>query len=83
MAVPALAVSDLFSIINSQSKETGNKELYKISDYVIAKDIDIPYGAVITTSQENIKKFHHPDLENAIKINKEYKDKKAQEKENK
>ena len=33
--------------------------------------------------QENIKKFHHPDLENAIKINKEYKDKKAQEKENK
>lgn len=65
------------------SKETGNKELYKINDYVIAKDIEIPYGTVITTSQDNIKKYHHSDLENAIKINKEYKDKKAQEKENK
>ena len=65
------------------SKETGNKELYKINDYVMAKDIEILYGAVITTSQDNIKKYHHSDLENAIKINKEYKDKKAQEKENK
>lgn len=65
------------------SKEIGNKELYKINDYVIAKDITIPYGAVITTSQDNIKKYNHPDLENAIKINKEYKDKEAQEKENK
>lgn len=64
------------------SKETGNKELYKINDYVIAKDITIPYGAVITTSQDNIEKYHHSDLENAIKINKEYKDKKAQEKAN-
>ena len=64
------------------SKETGNKELYKINDYVIAKDITIPYGAVITTSQDNIEKFHHDDLEKAIKINKEYKDKKAQEKAN-
>jgi hypothetical protein len=65
------------------SKETGNKELYKINDYVIAKDITIPYGAVITTSQDNIEKYYHNDLENAIKINKEYKDKKVQEKENK
>lgn len=65
------------------SKETGNKELYKINDYLIAKDIKIPYGAVITTSQDNIEKYYHSDLENAIKINKEYKDKKAQEKENK
>jgi hypothetical protein len=37
---------------------------------------------VITTSQDNIEKFHHDDLEKAIKINKEYKDKKAQEKAN-
>ena len=65
------------------SKETGNKELYKINDYLIAKDIKIPFGAVITTSQDNIEKYHHPNLENAIKINKEYKEKKAQEKENK
>ena len=65
------------------SKETGNKELYKINDYVIAKDIEISYGSVITTSQDNIEKYHHDDLENAIKINKEYKDKKAQKKENK
>ena len=39
------------------SKETGNKELYKINDYVISKDIEIPYGAVITTSQDNIEKI--------------------------
>ena len=65
------------------SKETGNKELYKINDYVIAKDITIPYGAVITTSQDNIEKYYHDDLKNAIKINKEYKDKKVQEKLNK
>lgn len=65
------------------SKETGNKELYIISNYTLAESITIPYGAVITTSQDNIEKYHHYDLENAIKINKEYKDKKAQEKENK
>lgn len=61
------------------SKETGNKELYKISNYTLAESITIPYGAVITTSQDNIKKYHHDDLEYAIKINKEYKDKKTQE----
>ncbi len=59
------------------SKETGNKELYIISNYTLAESIIIPYGAVITTSQDNIEKYHHDDLENAIKINKEYKDKKA------
>lgn len=63
------------------SKETGSrKELYKINNYIMAEDITIPYGAVITTSQDNIKKYNHPDLENAIKINKEYKDKEAQKK---
>lgn len=73
----------LFQAYNTSTK-TGSKELYKINDYVMAEDITIPYGAVITTtSQDNIKKFHHPDLENAIKINKEYKEKKAQKKENK
>jgi len=65
------------------SKETGNKELYKISNYTLAESITIPFGAVITTSQDNIEKYHNDDLEHAIKINKEYRNKKAQEKENK
>ena len=59
-----------------KSKINANKELYKINDYILAEDITIPFGAVITTSQDNIKKYNHPDLENAIKINKEYKDNK-------
>lgn len=62
------------------TKETNYKELYKINDYTLAKDITIPYGAIITSSQDNIKKYKHPDLENALKIHKEYKEKKAKEK---
>jgi len=57
------------------SKETGNKELYKISGYTMATDITIPHGAIIISSQDNIKKYNHPDLENAIRIHKEYKEK--------
>lgn len=62
------------------SKETGNKELYKISNYTLAESITIPCGAVITTSQDNIEKYNHEDLENAIKINKEYKEKRLKKK---
>lgn len=59
------------------TKETNYKELYKINDYTLAKDITIPYGVIIISSQDNIKKYNHPDLENAIKIHKEYKERKA------
>lgn len=59
------------------SNETKYKELYKINEYTLAKDITIPYGAIITSSQTNIKKYNHPDLENALKLHKEYKEKKA------
>ena len=64
----------------SSNKDTGNKELYKIKGYTMAKDITIPYGAIITTSQDSILKYNHPDKENAIKINKEYREKKGKEK---
>jgi len=59
------------------TKETNHKELYKINDYILAKDITIPYGAIIISSQDNIQKYNHHNLENAIKIHKEYKEKKA------
>ncbi|MCX6077334.1 MAG: hypothetical protein NTW78_10705 [Campylobacterales bacterium] len=62
----------------SSTIDIGSKELYKINNYTMAKDITIPYGAVITTtSQDSIEKYNHPDLDNAIKINKEYKESKA------
>ena len=59
------------------TKETGNKELYKIKNYTMAKDIIIPYGYIIISSQDSIKKYKHDDIENALKIHKEYKEKKA------
>ena len=58
------------------SSETKYKELYKINGYTPAKDITIPDGAVIISSQDSIKKYNHPDLENALKLHKEYKEKK-------
>ncbi|MCX6076356.1 MAG: hypothetical protein NTW78_05635 [Campylobacterales bacterium] len=62
------------------TKEINYKELYKINGYIMAKDIIIPYGAIIITSQDNIRKYNHPNVENAIKLNEEYKEKKAKEK---
>lgn len=56
------------------TKDTGNKELYKINGYKMAKDITVPYGAIIISSQDNIRKYNHPDLDNAIKIHKEHKE---------
>jgi hypothetical protein len=55
------------------TKDTGNKELYKINGYTLAKDIRIPYGAIVISSQDNLSKFNHDDLEHAIEINKKYK----------
>ena len=59
------------------SKDTNHKELYKINGYTLAKDITIPYGTIIVTSQVNIKKYNHSNLENAIKIHKEYQENKT------
>ena len=58
------------------SKETNNKELYKIIDYTMAKDITIPYGATIISSQENLRKYSCEDIDECIKRTKEYKEKK-------
>jgi hypothetical protein len=62
------------------TKETGNKELYKIIDYTMAHGITIPYGSIVISSQTNIMKYNHPDPEHAIQIHKEYKEKKAKAK---
>ena len=43
------------------TKETGNKELYKINNYKMAKDITIPTGAIQFSSQENITKYSFED----------------------
>lgn len=59
------------------SSETKYKELYKINGYTLAKDINISYGSIIISSQDNIKKYNHDDLENALELHKEYKEKKA------
>jgi len=68
------------------SKETKNKELYKIEGYKMAKDIIIPDGATIISSQENFKKYTHEnssDIDNCIKRTEEYRAEKAREKEQK
>lgn len=62
------------------SKEIGNKELYKIVGYKIAKNITIPHGAIIISSQDNIKKYNHDDINNDIKIHQEYQENKSKEK---
>lgn len=57
------------------SKETGNKELYKIDNYKLAKDIVIPSGSTIISSQTNLNRFSfedEQDIENCIKRTKEY-----------
>ena len=69
-------------------KETGGKELYKIDDYIQAKDINIPDGATVTTSQSEskIKEFtftSEDEEEKCIQRTKEYKDKNKKEKEQK
>jgi len=64
------------------SKEIGNKELYKINCYTIAKDITIPYGAVITSSQDNIRKYNLINSEEAIKLHKKYHEKNKKDSQN-
>jgi len=61
------------------SKETGNKELYKIKNYKLASNISIPKGATIISSQDNIKKFtfeDDSDIDPCIKRTEEYRRKK-------
>jgi hypothetical protein len=66
------------------SKETGNKELYKIKDYKLASDIIIPNEATILSSQENITKFtfeNNEDIDRCIERTKKYRAEKVKEKE--
>jgi hypothetical protein len=42
----------------------------------MADEITIPRGAIVTSSQDNIRKFNHEDLEYTVKTNKEYKEQK-------
>jgi len=62
------------------SKETKNKELYKINGYVVAKDITIPNGATVITSQSNIGKYTLENPDEAIELHKEYHENKQKDK---
>lgn len=62
------------------SKETDNKELYKINNYTMAKDITIPNGATVISSQDNIRKYNLGNPEEAIKLHKEYHENKQKDK---
>lgn len=67
-------------------KETSNKELYKITNYKMAKDIIITSGATVISSQDNLQRFAYEDaqdIDNCIKRTKEYRAKKTKEKEQK
>jgi len=64
------------------SKETKNKELYKIADYKMPKDIIIPSGATIISSQQNLTKYgyeNREDIKNCKKRTEEYRAKKNRE----
>ena len=77
---------DVLFSVPSGGKETGNKDLYKITDYKLAEDIKIPDGATVISSQEKLDKFtftSKSEEEKCIQRTKEYKDKKKKEKEQK
>ncbi len=62
-------------------EDTGRKELYKINNYVLAKEIVITDGATIISSQEALKKFafeNDKDIDKCIQRTKEYKVKKEE-----
>ena len=68
------------------SKETGNKELYKINDYTMAKDITIPSGATIISSQTSYQKYtfeDEEDMSSCIERTEEYRNNKTKGKEKK
>lgn len=59
----------------STSVKIDTKKLYKIRDYKLAKDIKIPDGATITSTQSNLKKYafsSQKEKEECIKRTKEY-----------
>ena len=70
------------------SKEIKYRELYKIykheiKGYKMAIDIEIPYGATVTSSQENLRKFAYEDMEDrddCIKRTEEYRAKEQERK---
>ncbi|MDF1875201.1 hypothetical protein JHD48_05610 [Sulfurimonas sp. SAG-AH-194-I05] len=77
---------DILFSIPSGGKETGNKDLYKITDYKLAEDIKIPDGATVISSQEKLDKFtftSKSEEEECIQRTKEYRDKKKKEQEQK
>jgi hypothetical protein len=77
---------DVLFSVPSGGKETGNKDLYRIADYKLAKDIKIPDGATVISSQEKLDKFAFTtksEEEKCIQRTNEYKDKKKKEKEQK
>ena len=75
---------DVVFSVPSGGKATGNKYLYKITDYKLAEDIKIPDGATVISSQENLAIFtftSKSEEEKCIQRTKEFRDKKKKEKE--
>jgi len=62
------------------TKETGTKELYKINNYTMAKDIIIPTGAIQLSSQENINKYSFENEQDISIWNEKIKEKKDKNK---
>jgi len=62
------------------TKETGTKELYKINNYTMAKNITIPSGAIQLSSQENITKYSFENEQDISIWKKKIKEKKDKNK---
>lgn len=59
-------------------REVKNKKLYKIDDYSLPEDIEVPINWIITNREGNQRfKYNHEDMASAKKIHKEYDEKKS------
>jgi len=59
-------------------KEVGSKKLYKINDYILAKDITVPLGWIITNREGNQRfKYNHEDIDLAKEAYRQYDKSKA------
>ena len=75
----------LFQAVKT-SKETANRELYKINNYTMAEDITIPNGATIISSQTTYQRYSFEsdeEMESCIQRTKKLREDKAKEKEKK
>ena len=59
-------------------KEVGSKKLYKINDYILAKDITVPLGWIITNREGKQRfKYNYEDIDLAKETYRQYDESKA------